>query len=71
MFATPVKSEFFEISRRTLLKHTNDRMVEFTTKLQNALFVVLPHDALIAILKIPGTLTRNICDGVSFQYSYW
>ena len=47
--------------------------MEFSTKLQNAeisqvtLLVVSPHHALIAILRILGTLTRNICDGVSFQ----
>ena len=32
--------------------------------------MVSQHDALPAILKILGTLTRNICGGVSFQYSY-
>ena len=50
---------------------------EFSTKLWNVeisqatLLVVSPHDVLIAILKILGTLTRNICDGVHIQYSYW
>ena len=33
--------------------------------------VVLVNEVLTAMLKIVGTLTRNICDGVSFQYSYW
>ena len=48
-------------------------MIEFSTKLENAeisqatLLVVSPHDALIAILNILGTLTRNIYDGISFQ----
>ena len=32
--------------------------------------MVSPNDALIAFLKIRETLTRNICDGVSFPYSY-
>ena len=51
--------------------------LEFSTKLWNVeisqatLLVVSPHDVLIAILKILGTLTRNICDGVHIQYSYW
>ena len=52
------------------------------TKLYNAdisqatLLVVSPHDALIAILKILGTLTRNgwmdafVMDEISFKYSY-
>ena len=50
---------------------------EFSTKLWNVeisqatLLVVSPHDVLIAILKILGTLTRNICDDVHIQYSYW
>ena len=37
-------------------------------------FAVLKNDsitnALSAFLKIPGTLTGNICNGVSFQDSY-
>ena len=33
----------------------------------NRRIVVSPHGTQITILKILGTLTRNICDGVSFQ----
>ena len=50
-------------------------VTEFLTNSENAeipqatVLVVSPHDALIAILKILGKLARNICDGVSFQYS--
>ena len=45
-------------------------MIEFSTKLQNveisqaALLVVSPHDALIATLKILGTLTRSMMESV-------
>ena len=48
-------------------------MIEFSTKLLNVeisqatLPVVSPHDTVIAIFKILGTLTRKTCDAVNFQ----
>ena len=51
-------------------------MIEFSTKSSNVqisqatLLVVSPHDAVMAIFKIPGILTRKTCDAVNFQQSY-
>ena len=51
-------------------------MIEFSTKspnvqiLQATLLVASPHDAVVAILKILGILTRKTCDAVNFQHSY-
>ena len=68
-----LKTDFWKYLEQLLFK--THQLIEFSTKLSNAkisqatLLVVSPHDALMAILKILGTLTRNICDGVSFLYS--
>ena len=70
-----VEREFLKISRRTTFQNILMTVTEFLTNSENAeipqatVLVVSPHDALIAILKILGKLARNICDGVSFQYS--
>ena len=59
----------FSKSLEELLFETypNDRMIEFSIKSQTTLLVISPNDALIAILKIRGTLARYICDGVCFH----
>ena len=72
--ATLLKINFWKFLEELLFEKYQSK--EFLTKLYNAeisqvtLLVVSPHDALAAILKTLGTLTRNICGGVTFSYSH-
>ena len=70
--ATPVKRELLDISRRAAFQNIPMHVLEFLAELQNAeispvalLRTDFTTDTFPTISKLPGTLTRNNCGGVS------